>query len=298
MNDIKTLTVGEKVKSRIDVFLSGKFPDYSRGYFQKLIKNGDVKLNGSEIMPSHALKPGDSIIVEFVVEKKDVPSDKHIELNIIYEDDDVLVVNKQPGLVVHPACGHESGTLLNALMAYAGEKFVPLMVHRLDKDTSGVLVIAKNERAKKSLVKQFQHRAIKKVYLAAVKGLVADKKGYIDAPLGRSGENRKMIVVGPLAKREAVTEFTTMHSGKEYSLLEVRPLTGRTHQIRSHLSYIGHPVLGDPTYGGPEKTSTHAFKRQMLHAFRITFTHPSKGKRVVFEAPIPNDMKDLLKEGK
>lgn len=295
---MENIKAGDKATGRLDVFLAEKYPDYSRGYFQRLIKGGSAKVNGREVLPSHGVKPGDEITFEFLEAKKEIPSDADIPLGVIYEDDDVLVVNKQPGLVVHPACGHETGTLLNALVAKAGGKYAPLMVHRLDKDTSGVIVIAKNERAKKSLVKQFQSRAIKKVYLAAVKGEVKDKKGHIEAPLGRSPEDRKKIAVGPNAKKDAITEFTTTFSGKEYSLLEVRPLTGRTHQIRSHLSYIGHPVLGDPTYGGPEKTSSREFKRQMLHAFRITFSHPSKHKRVVFEAPIPDDMKDLLKEGK
>lgn len=274
---------------RLDVFLSRKYADYSRGYFQRLIKNGNVLLNGKAVLPSRDIKPGDTVSLDFIEEKKEIVSEK-IDFGIIYEDGDILVLNKPAGLVVHPACGHQSGTLLNALFGHANGKYAPLMVHRLDKDTSGLMVVAKNERAKKSLVKQFQKRAVKKTYLAAVKGFISEKHGYIEAPLGRSPQDRKKIVVGPLSKKEAVTEFTVIKAGKEFSLLEVRPLTGRTHQIRSHLAYIEHPVVGDAVYGGPLEAGGKEFKRQMLHAYRIRFMHPTKGKQVEFTAELPKDM--------
>lgn len=293
----KTFKIPEEtLPERLDVYLSKKYTDYSRGYFQRLIKNGSVLLNAKTTAPSRDVKPGDSVTVEFVIDKKEIAADNDIDIDIIYEDKDILILNKQPGLVVHPACGHPAGTLLNALFGYAKDKFRPIMVHRLDKDTSGIMIIAKNEKAKKSLVKQFQGRAVKKTYLTAVKGTVEEKRGYIEAPLGRSPQDRKKIVVGPLARKDAVTEFTVTKVTKEYSLLEVKPLTGRTHQIRSHLSYIGHPVLGDITYGGPEKAGGFEFKRHMLHAYKIRFVHPTKGKHVEFMAPLPKDMEILRKE--
>jgi 23S rRNA pseudouridine1911/1915/1917 synthase len=201
-------------------------------------------------------------------------------------------------MVVHPACGHYDDTVLNALYAHAGGKFIPFLVHRLDKDTSGILVIAKNEKAKNSLVKQFEKRAVKKVYMTAVKGNINEDRGRIEAPLGRSPNDRKKIVVGPLAKKNSVTEFKVLFRSRDYSVLEVYPLTGRTHQIRSHMVYIGHPVIGDIYYGGPASSAGRTFVRQMLHARRISFTHPTTGKKVEFEAPVPDDMKGLYNETK
>jgi len=277
---------------RLDTYLTEKVPGYSRGYFQRLIKSGSVTVNKKNVTPHYRVRQGDEIELTHIDEKKALVSEK-IPLDILYEDKDVLVLNKPPGLVVHPAAGHWTGTLLNALAGYADGKFMPLLVHRLDKDTSGVIIVAKNERAKNSLVKQFQHRAVKKTYLAAVNGEILEQNGLIEAPLGRSGEDRKKIEVGPLAKKMAVTEFTVIKRTREFSLLEVRPVTGRTHQIRSHLAYIGHPVLGDVTYGGPERIGGYTFPRQMLHAYRVSFNHPGTGKRLECSAPLPPDMAQL-----
>lgn len=280
---------------RLDVFLAKQVPGYSRGYFQKLIKNGGVTVNGKAVNSHYDLKMNDQVAIIFSDEKKELVAEK-APLDVIFEDDDLLIVNKAPGLVVHPACGHYTGTLLNHLAGYADGEFTPLMVHRLDKDTSGVIVIAKNERAKNSLVKQFQNRTVHKVYRVAVNGFVAENKGRIEAPLGRDPEDRKKIVVGPLADKMAITDFTVIHRSKEYSLLEVHPVTGRTHQIRSHMVYIGHPVLGDATYGGPELIGSSRFTRQMLHAYAISLSHPSTHKTVTFTAPLPADMEALWKK--
>lgn len=280
---------------RLDVFLTRQVPGYSRGYFQKLIKGGGVTVNGKPVSSHYDLKVNDQVEIVFSEEKKALAAEK-AALDVIFEDDDLLVVNKAPGVVVHPACGHFTGTLLNFLAGYADGRFDPLMVHRLDKDTSGVIVIAKNERAKNSLVKQFQNRTVHKVYRVAVNGYVSENKGRIEAPLGRDPDDRKKIVVGPLADKMAVTDFTVIHRSKEYSLLEVHPVTGRTHQIRCHMVFIGHPVLGDATYGGPDLIGSSRFTRQMLHAYRITISHPSTHKTVTFTAPLPADMEAMWKK--
>ena len=291
--------ISETAGERVDVYLVKQQPSFSRGYFQKLINAGQVKVNGESVVSHYRMKQGDTVEVFFVSEPSELIAEKR-ELSIVHEDDDIIVINKPAGLVVHPACGHPRGTLLNALAGHASGAFTPLLVHRLDKDTSGVLIVAKNERAKNSLVKQFQHRVVKKVYLAVVTGCVSEERGSIEAPLGRSPNDRKKMVVGPLAKKTAFTEFVVLQRTQQLSLLEVHPVTGRTHQIRSHLSYIKHPVAGDVTYGGPEQIGEHQFKRHMLHAYRISFTHPSTSRTVKFMAPPPPDIlhffKDKIKE--
>lgn len=282
----------ETEEKRIDSCLAKAMPDYSRGYFHRLIKDGKVTVNGRAVIPHQGVKPGDTVEFEHENVVKQIVA-QNLPLDIIYEDKDLLVINKEPGIVVHPACGHWDGTLLNALFGHAKGKYNPMLVHRLDKDTSGIIVVAKTEKAKNSLAKQFQNRTIKKVYITAVKGSVNENRGHIDAPLGRSPNDRKKIVVGPLAKKNGITEFQVLFRSPEYSVLEVYPLTGRTHQIRSHMVYIGHPVLGDVFYGGLESIKETIYPRQMLHAKRISFTHPSTGKRVEFEASLPADMKGL-----
>ena len=285
----KQINVREDSNSRLDVFLNQEYSDYSRSYFQRLIKSGMVKVNNCKANAHYIVKKCDIIDIIFeekisVIKREDIP------LSILYEDEVLLVLNKAPGIVVHPACGHPSGTLVNAVMGYSRGAYVPMLVHRLDKDTSGVIIVAKTEKAKNSLVKQFQKRAIKKKYLAAVKGRIVEKKGRIDAPLGRDPNDRKKIVVGPNSTKSAVTEFVVRESNDEFSLIEVYPLTGRTHQIRSHFAYIGHPVLGDVTYGGAQKIGKMSFYRQMLHASWISLTHPTTRKKIEFSAPIPTDM--------
>ena len=280
-------------QTRLDVFLAAAYKNYSRSYFQKLARTG-ILVNGKNVLPSHKLKRGDEIVFEF---QKEEPlsqiKPENIKLDIIYEDDDIIAVNKQAGIVVHPSYGHPTGTLLNALVAYAQGNFVPFLVHRLDKDTSGLIIFAKNERAKISISKQLQNRTVKKIYYAAVKGIVTENKGRIEAPLGRSPQNRKIMTVNPTAKKMAITEFKTVKRTHDYTLLEIRIITGRTHQIRSHMKYINHPVIGDTQYGGPETIDGKTYARQMLHAYSVTFTHPKTCKEVQFTAPLPEDMEQI-----
>ncbi len=282
-------------EERLDCFMNKQHQEYSRTYFQKMIKEGKLLVNGNHILPSYKVKNNDKISYILDETAPALLKPEKIPLNIIYEDDDIIIINKQADLVVHPSYGHENGTLLNALLWHFKGKCNPFMVHRLDKDTTGAIIFAKNEKSKVSLSKQFQKRAVKKIYVTAVCGTVVEEKGRIEAPLGRSMKNRKIIEVGPLAKKMAITEFKVLSRTRDVSLLEVHIITGRTHQIRSHMKYIGHPVVGDIDYGGCEKLNNVQFTRQMLHSYRITFTHPVKGKMMEFVADMPNDMKDLFK---
>ncbi|MEA5001294.1 MAG: RluA family pseudouridine synthase [Endomicrobiaceae bacterium] len=282
-------------EERLDCFMNKQHQEYSRTYFQKMIKEGKLLVNGNHVLPSYKVKNNDKISYILDETAPALLKPEKIPLNIIYEDDDIIIINKQADLVVHPSYGHENGTLLNALLWHFKGKCNPFMVHRLDKDTTGAIIFAKNEKSKVSLSKQFQKRAVKKIYVTAVCGTVVEEKGRIEAPLGRSMKNRKIIEVGPLAKKMAITEFKVLSRTRDVSLLEVHIITGRTHQIRSHMKYIGHPVVGDIDYGGCEKLNNVQFTRQMLHSYRITFTHPVKGKMMEFVADMPNDMKDLFK---
>ncbi|MCL1972917.1 MAG: RluA family pseudouridine synthase [Endomicrobia bacterium] len=282
-------------KERTDSFLALHFKEYSRSYFQKLAEKEKITVNGKAVLPSRKLKQGDEISVIFEKEEayEGIKPEK-IKLDIVYEDNDIILVNKQPGIVVHPSYGHPSGTLLNALMYHAKGKYIPFMVHRLDKDTSGIIIFAKNEKAKISISKQLQKRAVKKIYYAAVKGTIVENRGRIEAPLGRSPENRKIMSVNPAAKKMAITEFKVLERKKDCTLVEVRIITGRTHQIRSHMKYINHPVIGDSQYGGPETVEGKEYRRQMLHAYSVTFTHPKTCKQAEFHAKLPADMKEIF----
>ncbi|MDR3195716.1 MAG: RluA family pseudouridine synthase [Endomicrobium sp.] len=284
-------------RERVDSYLALIYKDYSRSYFQKLIDKRKIFVNDKPVLASHKLKRGDIVSFEFGAEEKLKIAPEKMNLDIIYEDNDIVIVNKRPGIVVHPSYGHPSGTLLNALMAHSKGKYNPYLVHRLDKDTSGLIIFAKNEKSKISISKQFQKRAVKKIYLAAVKGAVVENMGRIEAPLGRSPQNRKIISVNPLAKKMAVSEFKVLARRDGYALVEVRIITGRTHQIRSHMKYINHPVLGDQQYGGSEVfIDGKKYSRQMLHAYNVAFTHPRTSKTVEFKAELPNDMKEIFKQ--
>ena len=311
-NQPLTIKVGRTVKARrIDKYLHDRFSNFSRAMIQKQIAAGSVKVNGDIVKASFKLTPGD--ILELTL--PELPS-KEIEpeelpLDIIYEDDDLIIVNKQADMVVHPARGNLHGTLVNALAHYSNElssglgDFRPGVVHRLDRNTTGVMVVTKNDTAQWKVAKQFENRTIKKEYLAIVHGtpeLTADK---ISAPLGVHPKVREKYAIRPETGKEAVTFYQVMEQFRGYSLIKCMPKTGRTHQIRVHLAYIKHSIVGDDMYGGKlvypwqlkdeqQAVEEPVIARCALHAFTIEFKHPSTEKMVKFEAPLPNDMQHLL----
>ncbi|MDI6726537.1 MAG: RluA family pseudouridine synthase [Smithellaceae bacterium] len=293
---------------RLDIFLSHAAGLPSRSQVQRAIEEDRVFVNGALVKMGFKLKAGDLIAL---FHKEPAPSTiqpEEIALNIIYEDHSILVVDKPAGMVVHPAFGHHSGTLVNAILAHChdlsgiGGVQRPGIVHRLDKDTSGLLVVAKTDQAHQSLVAQFKGREVEKVYLALVHGRVKDQKGFIDLPIGRDPAHRKKMSTRSSRGKEARTAWQALEFYRQATLLEVRIETGRTHQIRVHLSASGHPVVGDSLYGGIRNSGNiddkirvllRGMRRQALHAASLSFLHPLGGERIVFSSPLPPDMTAL-----
>ena len=292
MAEVKEIEFRDEKPKRVDIFLAGSFPDCSRSYFQSLIKEGLVRINGAGCLSSSKLRKGDTVLVDFI-ERKTELLPQEVDFDIIHEDRHVLVIDKPHGLVVHPACGHEKLTLLNGLMYYLGKQTkLPRLglVHRLDKDTSGIMVVAKSELAFKSLAKQFTMHSVKKIYLAFVQGRITEDEGYIEKPVARSTRDRKKMEVASNGRR-SLTRFKVLERFKAHTFLEVMPETGRTHQIRVHMVSIGHPILGDNYYN----PSSGDYSRMMLHAYKLGFTHPLTKKDVEYKSKIPEDFKNLLK---
>lgn len=287
---------------RLDAWLARTVPEHSRARWQQLIRAGGVRVNGVARKPNHRLAAGDR--VEFDAPPPPAPialTPEAIPLSVLYEDADVLVINKPPGLVVHPAVGHERGTLVNALLHHCadldgiGGEQRPGIVHRLDQDTSGVMVVAKNETAMRRVGNQFRNREVRKEYQALVWGCPEPPQGRIETRIGRSSGNRKKMSARAPGGRPAVTHYRTVEDYGPVSLLAVRIETGRTHQIRVHMAYIGHPVVGDAMYGRGRRDPLPApAERQMLHAATLAFTHPTTGDRLEFVAPLPDDMRRLI----
>ena len=290
--------------------------EISRTIVQDMIDKGEILLNAKKVKVSHKVNTGDKIEIDLeklekeslVDHGKKIPRAEKLPLDIIYEDKDILVVNKPAGMVVHPACGNYSGTLVNALLNYDGfltefneprdtkdEKHTlrPGIVHRLDKDTSGVMIVAKTGVALRKLSSQLKYRTIAKKYIAIVKGIVSLDEGIIDLPVNHDKKNRMKMVIDREEGKVAVTHYKVISRNKEknFTVLEVMPKTGRTHQIRIHFAHIGHPILGDTLYNGP---AIQGLSRQALHAESITFMHPSENKIVEFSAKIPSDIKKFL----
>ncbi len=291
-------------KDRLDRFLAAQVPELSRSAAQRLIEAGQVTVNGEPVKASYKTRPGDRVVVLLPGDEPLKLVAEAIPLQIVYEDTDLLVVDKPAGMVVHPAPGHSSGTLVNALLARYPELAVaggdrPGIVHRLDRDTSGLIVVARNDRTRRALQRQFKERQVHKAYLALLEGHLQPAWGRIEAPIGRDPHHRQRMTVLP-GGREALTEYHVLeqfaHSvgpaAGDYSLVEAEPLTGRTHQIRVHFASIGHPVVGDAVYG--RRRSRLAVPRQFLHARRLAFKHPRTGQRLEFEAPLPADLAAIL----
>jgi 23S rRNA pseudouridine1911/1915/1917 synthase len=280
---------------RVDSYLASKFKKYSRSYFQKLVNKQKVLVNGVVVNSSRKLKYDDVIKIEFKNEKETRIDIEGTELDIVYEDVDIIVVNKRAGIVVHPSYGHLSGTLFDALIEYLDGRCTPYLVHRLDKCTSGIIVFAKNDESRISISEQFRKRVVKKKYYAVVRGTIIENEGIIKTPIGRSPKNRKLMSVNFFAKKIAVTKFKVIERRNDYTLVEVRIFTGRTHQIRVHMKYIDHPIIGDKKYGGYDKIEGKIYNRQLLHAHDITFMHPKTCEMVKFTARFPSDMEEIFK---
>lgn len=288
----------EQEGARIDQFLTQKIPDISRSRIQKLIEQGNVTVQDKQIKPNYKVRQGDVVRVDLpepvVLDVK--PED--IDIEILYEDEDIAVVNKPQGMVVHPAAGNYSGTLVNALMARCSSLSTingvirPGIVHRIDKDTSGVLVIAKNDAAHHSLAEQIKVHSVKRIYLAIVEGVIKQDSGTVDAPLGRHPVERKKMAVVNKNGRRAVTHYRVIERFKRNTLIEARLETGRTHQIRVHMAYIGHPLVGDPVYG--YKKQRFNLKGQALHAKTLGIIHPSTGEYMEFTTPLPEYFLKLI----
>ena len=296
---------------RVDLYLQEKIGSISRTRVQKLIAAGHVTVNGSEVRGSYKPREGDEIEAvipdpqEFHLVAEDIP------LDIVHEDDEIIVIDKPAGMVVHPAPGHWTGTLVNALLHHVKDfkgisgQTRPGLVHRLDMETSGLLVVAKSDKSLSFLADEMKERRIKRKYIAFVWGHMPEEEGRIDAPIGRSRKDRKKMTVTNLGSREAVTKYRVLTKYLFADKLELQLQTGRTHQIRVHLLHIGHPVIGDPDYGGREKAMTGIFDqyrklaaeilkatdRQALHAYKLSFKHPSTNLEMSFESQLPDDMK-------
>ncbi|EMF0271559.1 RluA family pseudouridine synthase [Enterococcus hirae] len=283
---------------RIDKVLTGLFNDYSRSQIQLWLKDGAVSVNGQVVKANYKVKKNDEIVIAvpepetLSIEAEDIP------LEIVYEDEAVAVVNKPQGMVVHPSAGHPNGTMVNALMYHVKDLSSingvvrPGIVHRIDKDTSGLLMVAKNDLAHESLAKQLKDKTSLRKYVALVHGVIPHEKGTINAPIGRSKVNRKMQAVREDGK-PAVTHFNVLERFNDFTLVELTLETGRTHQIRVHMKYIGYPLAGDPVYG-PSKTLKG--NGQFLHAKLLGFTHPITGQKMVFEAPLPTIFEKTLEK--
>jgi 23S rRNA pseudouridine1911/1915/1917 synthase len=281
--------------ARLDLFVVQKLPELSRSFIQKLVEDGHVTVNGKPARSSLRLKNGDAVSVVIAGPEPTTHKAENIAIDIIYEDADLMVVNKPAGMTTHPAPGNPTHTLVNAVLSHLpnlpeGDNAArPGIVHRLDKDTSGLIIIAKTRSALANLSDQFKSREVKKTYTALLKGGMTPKNGIIDAPIGRDRAHRQKMAVCDTG-RPARTAYTVMKYYEGYTLVEARPETGRTHQIRLHFACMGHAIVGDATYG----SKSEIIGRQALHASRLNFKLPSTGKMVEFTAPLPPDMQGAI----
>ena len=299
-DEIKLLKVSEGEEGRLDKYLSDKLEDMTRSYLKKLISDDKaVLVNGNPAKPNYKLKPGDIIElavpepIELEIKAENIP------LDIVYEDNDMLVVNKPQGMVVHPAAGNYTGTLVNALLYHCGDSLSgingekrPGIVHRIDKDTSGLLLVAKNDNAHQKLSSQIKEHSLTRAYKALVHGNIKQDSGRIDAPIGRHPSDRKKMTITDKNSREAVTNFRVLERYGRYTFVECILETGRTHQIRVHMSKHGHPIVGDKTYG--VKKEEFNLAGQLLHAYKVGFIHPVSGEYMEFVSELPDYYMNVL----
>ena len=290
----------QNINQRLDMYIASIDLDLSRSMAQKMIENNQVLVNEKPVKTSYKTKLDDNIKIKIAEPKMAEIKAQEIPLDIIYEDNDIVVVNKPKGMVVHPGNGNPDGTLVNAVLNHCkgslsgiGGEIRPGIVHRLDKDTSGLIIIAKNDKAHINLSKQIQDRKVKKIYTALVRGVIPEDTATIEMPIGRSKTDRKKMAVRKDGK-EAITHIKVLKRYRNYTLVKVKIDTGRTHQIRVHMAEIGYPVVGDEVYSnGKNEFNVHG---QMLHSTSLDFTHPVTGEEMHFEAPLPGYFKDIIDE--
>lgn len=282
---------------RADRFLASRLDNVTRSALKRMMDSGQVTVGGKAVTPHHLTHAGEKFVVQIAELKESKAAPEKIDLDIVFEDSDIVIINKPSGMVVHPAKGHHTGTLVNALLHHCkdlsgiGGELRPGIVHRLDKESSGLIAVAKNDDAHVSLSGQLASRSMGRVYLAVVRGLLKEKSGTIDMPIGRHPVYRKKISAKTDHPRDAVTHYETLESFSEAEYLKVKLETGRTHQIRVHLSAIGHPIIGDQVYG---KHKSRLIGRPALHAWRLSLVHPKSGEEKLFTAEPPEDFQRLL----
>lgn len=296
---MQKIYVDNEYGERLDSYLAKKIENLSRTYINRSIKKGLIRVNEKVVKPRYNIKEGDIIQIELPSIKKAKITPENIPIDIIYEDEYIIIVNKPKGMIVHPVDGNYSGTLVNALLYYVGESSLsssdirPGIVHRLDKDTTGLLVVAKNDKAYDKLLQQFLDQTIERTYTTLVYGDLEIEEATIDAPIGRNPVNRTRMTVIDKNSKQAMTHYKVLERFQGYTLLEVSLKTGRTHQIRVHMEYIGHPIVGDPIYTNVK--SEFNISTQLLHANRLAFYNPSNDRYMEFEAELPEDFKAVIK---
>ena len=290
----------EEEDTRIDRYLSGVCPSFSRSYIQKLLKNGDILVDGQQVKSSYGVKEGDRIVVETPEAVEPEIQAEPMDLDILYEDQDVILINKPKGMVVHPAAGHYSHTLVNGLMYHCRDQVSgingvmrPGVVHRIDMDTTGVLIVCKNDAAHNSIAAQLKEHSIVRRYQAIVHGKVKEDEGVVDGPIGRHPVDRKKMSINYKNGKPAVTHYRVLKRFDRYTYIECRLETGRTHQIRVHMASIRHPLLGDRVYG-PSSCPVPGLEGQTLHAGVLGFIHPRTGEYMEFTAPLPSYFEHLI----
>lgn len=298
--DLRFLITAQQAGERIDALLPRLVPDLSRSAVQKLLGSGGLRVNGQAVKKNYLLRPGDALALSLPEPEPALPQPQDIPLDIVYEDADLIVVNKPRGLVVHPAAGHPDGTLVNALLWHCGDSLSgvggvlrPGIVHRIDRDTSGLLAVAKNDLAHRGLAAQLADHSMFRIYEAVVCGRMRADSGTVDAPIGRHPTDRKRMAVLPRGGREAVTHWEVLARYRDHTHLRCRLETGRTHQIRVHLAHIGHPLAGDIVYGRGK--ADKGLAGQCLHARELELTHPRSGARLRFTTQLPDYFQDFLR---